>query len=138
MHSGPFPSTHTNYLLMTLINANSAGSVLHKEVCPRAPGGAPPSPRSRGVLCSGSGDKGPGQGLITWAEAAAPSGKSEAGRYRGGVESVLEHSMGFSFGTLTLSVPEIWSRLKFQGTGIPQRAVSVVFCSRYLAKGKNT
>lgn len=73
MHSGPFPSTHTNYLLMTLINANSAGSVLHREVCPSAPGGAPPSPMSRGLLCGGSGDKGPGQGLITWGgEAAAP------------------------------------------------------------------
>lgn len=57
MHSGPFPSTHTNYLLMTLINANSAGSVLHREVCPSAPGGAPPSPVSRGLLCGGSGDK---------------------------------------------------------------------------------
>lgn len=35
---------------------------------------------SRGLLCIGSGEKGPGQGLIMWAEAAAPSGKSEAGR----------------------------------------------------------
>lgn len=48
IHSGPFPSTHANYLLMTLINANSAGSVLHREVCPSAPGGAPSKPYEQG------------------------------------------------------------------------------------------
>lgn len=78
------------------------------------------------MLCSGSGGKGPGQGLIVWAEAAAPSGKS--GGYTGGVESILEH---------IISMLEVSPRYKFQITRIPWMAVSVVDCSRYLAKGKN-
>lgn len=133
MHSGPFPSTHTNYLLMTLINANSAGSVLHREVCPSAPGGAPPSPMRRGLPCGGSGDKGPGQGLITWRGRQQLQWKS-AGRYRGGVEGILEHSVGVSFRTLIISMFEIFPRLKGQGTGT---LWMIVFGSRYLAKGKH-
>lgn len=38
----------------------------------------PSKPYEQGLLCSG--EKGSGQGLIMWAEAAAPRGTSEAGR----------------------------------------------------------
>lgn len=57
-----------------------------------------------------------------------------AGRYRGGVEGILEHSVGVSFRTLIISMFEIFPRLKGQGTGT---LWMIVFGSRYLAKGKH-
>lgn len=67
-------------------------------------------------------------------------GSSSSGSLLAGIEEelgILEHSVGFSFRTLIISMLEIFPRLKFQGTGTLWMVESVVFGSRYLAKGKH-
>lgn len=66
-------------------------------------------------------------------------GSSSSGSLLAGIEEelgILEHSLGFSFRTL-ISMIEIFPRFKFQGTGTLWMVESVVFGSRYLAKGKH-